>query len=80
MAYRVGSLPSVILECQEAAATPLAQLLSWKMATAMALNKNHSKCSQAGDTDMDIAIDVVTFVHIHTHTEVYNNKIYYTHM
>ena len=65
MAYRVGSLLSVKLECQEAGATPLAQLLSWKMAMAMALDKTQGKCSQAGDTDMDLAIDVVMFIHTH---------------
>lgn len=70
MAYRVGSLLSVKLECQEAGATPLAQLASWKMAIAMALDKTHGKCSQAGDTDMDLAIDVVKFIHTHTHTGI----------
>jgi len=70
MAYRVGSLHSVKLECQEAGATPLAQLLNWKTATAMALNKKHAGCSQIDDTNMDIAIDVVTFVHTDTHRDI----------
>lgn len=70
MAYRVKSLCSMKLECQEAAATPLAQLLSLKMATAMALNKNNDKCSPAGDTHMDIAIDVVTSSGTHTHRDI----------
>lgn len=33
--------------------------------------KKHGKCSQAGDTGMDVAIDVVTFVHAHTHAQRY---------
>lgn len=45
MAYRVGSLLSVKLEYQEAGAAPLAQLPSWKMAMAMALDKTHGKRS-----------------------------------
>lgn len=39
MGDRVGHLLSAKLECQEAGATPLAQFLSRKIATDMALNK-----------------------------------------
>lgn len=71
MGDRVGHLPPAKLECQEAGATPLAQFLSRKRATDMALNKKHGQCSPAGDTDMVIATEVVLFVV--THIGVYNN-------
>lgn len=42
--------------------------------------KKHGKCSQAGDTGMDVAIDVVMFVHAHTRAQRYIIIKYTTHI